>query len=389
LELEKTHGTILSLFVAAKSILWRIHINIKRAANVPPVVRLVVLLALLYIFFVSISLMGASFKFFGKDFARNLLESTASPIVGLFIGILATSLVQSSSTTTSMTVALVAGGALDVSTAIPIVIGANVGTSVTNTLVSLGHIGRPDEFERAFAAATVHDFFNLLSVAVIFPLQVTTNVLGWLASHLAQVFADIGGLYLFNPLKTVVKPSVNMLTRMTHETGWLMLVISVFLLFFALRFIVKNLKAVVIGKVEAFFTSTLFKNAFRSLLLGLFLTVAVQSSSITTSLAVPLAGAGILTLDQIFPMTLGANVGTTITAILAALVTGELTAVTVAFAHLLFNIIGIMVIWPARRIPLGLARGLARASLKSKLLPITYVLLVFFGIPLLLIWIVG
>jgi sodium-dependent phosphate cotransporter len=389
LELEKTHGTILSLFVAAKSILWRIHINIKRAANVPPVVRLVVLLALLYIFFVSISLMGASFKFFGKDFARNLLESTASPIVGLFIGILATSLVQSSSTTTSMTVALVAGGALDVSTAIPIVIGANVGTSVTNTLVSLGHIGRPDEFERAFAAATVHDFFNLLSVAVIFPLQVTTNVLGWLASHLAQVFADIGGLYLFNPLKTVVKPSVNMLTRMTHETGWLMLVISVFLLFFALRFIVKNLTAVVIGKVEAFFTSTLFKNAFRSLLLGLFLTVAVQSSSITTSLAVPLAGAGILTLDQIFPMTLGANVGTTITAILAALVTGELTAVTVAFAHLLFNIIGIMVIWPARRIPLGLARGLARASLKSKLLPITYVLLVFFGIPLLLIWIVG
>jgi sodium-dependent phosphate cotransporter len=379
----------LSLFVAAKPILWRIHINIKRAASVPPVVRLVVLLALLYIFFVSISLMGASFKFFGKDFARNLLESTANPVVGLFIGILATSLVQSSSTTTSMTVALVAGGALHVSTAIPIVIGANVGTSVTNTLVSLGHIGRSDEFERAFAAATVHDFFNLLSVAVIFPLQVTTNVLGWLASHLAQVFADIGGLYLFNPLKTVVKPSVNMLTRMTHETGWLMLVISVFLLFFALRFIVKNLKAVVIGKVEAFFTSTLFKNAFRSLLLGLFLTVAVQSSSITTSLAVPLAGAGILTLDQIFPMTLGANVGTTITAILAALVTGELAAVTVAFAHLLFNIIGIMVIWPARRIPLRMARELARASVKSKLLPIMYILLVFFGIPLLLIWIVG
>jgi sodium-dependent phosphate cotransporter len=75
--------------------------------------RLLALLALLYLFFVSISLMGASFKFFGKDFAKHLLETTANPYVGLFIGILATSIVQSSSTTTSMTVALVAGGALD------------------------------------------------------------------------------------------------------------------------------------------------------------------------------------------------------------------------------------------------------------------------------------
>lgn len=355
----------------------------------PPVVRLAILLGLLYIFFVSISLMGASFKFFGKDVARQLLETTSNPLVGLFIGILATSIVQSSSTTTSMTVALVAGGGLDVTHAIPVVIGANVGTSVTNTLVSLGHIGRSDEFERAFGAATVHDFFNLLAVATIFPLQVTTNVLGRAAELLGSLFADVGGLKLLNPLKAVVKPSVNAITQATHETGWLMLVVSVLLLFFALRYIVKNLKAVVIGKVEAFFTTRLFKNAFRSMLLGLVLTIAVQSSSITTSLVVPLAGAGILTLEQIFPLTLGANVGTTITAVLAALVTGELTAVTVAFAHVLFNIMGIALIWPVRGIPLRLSRGLARTAIRSKLVPLVYVLLVFFGIPLLLIWIMG
>lgn len=347
------------------------------------------LLALLYIFFVSISLMGASFKFFGKDFAKQLLETTANPLVGLFIGILATSVVQSSSTTTSMTVALVAGGGLDVTTAIPIVIGANIGTSVTNTLVSLGHVGRSDEFERAFAAATVHDFFNLMAVLIIFPLQVATNFLGYAAAFLGQRFADVGGLQLLNPLKTIVKPSVTAITQLTNETGWLILVIAVALLFFALRYIVKNLKAVVIGKVEAFFTSKLFKNATRSFLLGMVLTVAVQSSSITTSLVVPLAGAGILTLQKIFPMTLGANVGTTITAILAALVTGELAAVTVAFAHLLFNIIGIVIIWPVRWIPMRMAQALARASVRSKLVPLTYILLVFFGIPVLLIWIVG
>jgi sodium-dependent phosphate cotransporter len=120
----------------------------------------------------------------------------------------------------------------------------------------------------------------------------------------------------------------------------------------------------------------------------LVFTVLVQSSSITTSLAVPLAGAGILTLRQIFPYTLGANVGTTITAMLAALVTGEEAAVTVAFAHVLFNIFGIFIIWPIRGVPIYLAETLAQWSLKSRLLPFAYVGVVFFGIPLTLIYFV-
>ena len=95
--------------------------------------------ALLYGFFLGLDLMGIGFKLFGKDFAKMLLEQTANPLVGLFAGILATSLVQSSSTTTSMTVALVAAGGLTIEGAIPIIMGANIGTSVTNTLVSLGH----------------------------------------------------------------------------------------------------------------------------------------------------------------------------------------------------------------------------------------------------------
>jgi sodium-dependent phosphate cotransporter len=171
------------------------------------------LLALLYIFFVSISLMGASFKFFGNDFAKHLLETTANPFVALFIGILATSLFQSSSTTTSMTVALVAGGRLDVTHAIPIIVGANIGTSVTNTLVSIGHVGRSDEFKRVFAAATVNDFFNVISVIVIFPLQLATNFLDHAAAFLDVKFADVGGFKLFNPLKTIVTPAVNWITE--------------------------------------------------------------------------------------------------------------------------------------------------------------------------------
>jgi len=362
--------------------------TIPKSNTLHPLVRFALLLGLLYVFFVSISLMGESFKFFGKGFAEQLLATTSSPFVGLFIGIFATSLVQSSSTTTSMTVALVAGDALTVSIAIPIIIGANVGTSVTNTLVSVGHMSRPEEFRRAFAAATVHDFFNLIAVIIIFPLQLTTGFLERISVTLATHFTNVGGMALLNPLKAIIKPVVKWIGHATGESGVVILIISIILLFVSLRYIVVNLRALIIGRVSVFVNDKLFKNGLRAMLVGLVLTIAVQSSSITTSLAVPLAGAGILTLRQIFPYTLGANVGTTITALMAALITGSPAALAVAFAHLTFNVTGIVMIWPMKRVPLFLAESLADLALKSKIIPIVYILVVFFLLPLALIsWI--
>ena len=354
-----------------------------------PAVRLALLLLLMYVFFLSIALMGDSFKFFGSGFAEQLLTTTANPLVGLFIGIFATSLVQSSSTTTSMTVGLVAGGALTVEGAIPIIIGANVGTSVTNSLVSLGHISRPAEFRRAFAAATVHDFFNLLAVAVLFPLEMATHFIARLASFLGNRLVAFGGLELADPIDFIVDPAIALITAATGESGIIMLLIAVALLFIALRYIVANLRVLVIGRVEAFFGAVLFKNPIRAMIFGLVLTVMVQSSSITTSLAVPLAGAGILTLAQIFPFTLGANLGTTITAMMAALVTGVEASVSVAFAHVVFNVTGITLVWPVRKLPLWLATTMADLSIRSRLIPIVYVVTVFFLIPLVLIYLVG
>ncbi len=361
---------------------------IKKRTRLDLIARLGFLILLLYFFFVSISLLSASFKFFGKDFAAHLLNTTSNPFVALFIGILATSLVQSSSTVTSMTVGLVAGGALDVARAIPIVIGSNIGTSVTNTIVSIGHISRPSEFKRAFAAATVHDFFNLISVLIIFPLQLSTNFLGKSSTFCSHLVEESGGMKLLNPLKLIVDPCVKLITKLTSGSGILMVIIAAVLLFLALRYIVINLRLLVIGKVEAFFNRTLFRNTPTALMLGLVITVMVQSSSITTSLAVPLVGAGILTLRQIFPFTLGANVGTTITAMLASLVTSAEAAVTVAFAHLLFNIFGIILIWPIKFLPLALAETLAKWSLRSKFVPFLYIMMIFFVIPVLLIFFV-
>ncbi len=126
----------------------------------------------LYLFLIGISGMSAAFKMGFKETAENLLRAATSPMVGLFIGILSTTIVQSSSTTTTLIVGLVAGvggGAVPLSGAIFMVMGANVGTTVTAQIVSLGHITRKSEFRRAFAATSVHDTLNLVTVSIMLP----------------------------------------------------------------------------------------------------------------------------------------------------------------------------------------------------------------------------
>jgi len=330
--------------------------------------------------------MGASLKMMGKGVATTLIQTTTNPFVGLFIGILATSIIQSSSSTTSIVVGMVGGGVLNVANAIPIIMGANIGTSVTNTLASLTQINRSVEFQRSFSAAIVHDYFNLLAVLVIFPLQYFTNFLGRLATVMGQEFQHIGGLKFLSPLKALTSPLVDVLKRWIGNYPWILFILALFLLLFALTRMVKALKVLVVNKAEAWFDRYLFKTAFRAFLVGLLLTVMVQSSSITTSLVVPMAGAGLLTIAQFFPYTLGANIGTTVTAMLAALVTGNLAAIIVAFSHLLFNISGMIIWWPLKFVPIFFAQSFARFSIRNKLFPILYIVIVFFVIPIVIIY---
>ena len=139
--------------------------------------------------------------------------------------------------------------------------------------------------------------------------------------------------------------------------------------------------------MEALVSRALAKNAWIAIAVGIVATVMVQSSSITTSLLVPLAGAGVLTLRQAFPVTLGANIGTTVTALLAALAATDANAVaglTIALVHLLFNLSGTLLVYPfepIRRIPLLFATKLANIAAESKGLAIAYVMILFYAIP--------
>jgi solute carrier family 34 (sodium-dependent phosphate cotransporter) len=125
---------------------------------------------------------------------------------------------------------------------------------------------------------------------------------------------------------------------------------------------------------------------------GILVTIAVQSSSITTSILVPLAGAGVLSLRNAYPVTLGANVGTTITALLASLAAARPEALTVALAHTIFNVSGILILYPlprVREIPLRAAEGLATMAARNRSLVAGYTIGLFLVVPALGVVIFG
>lgn len=321
--------------------------------------------AALYAFFVSIDLMSAAFKISGKGFTQGLLGTVSDPLAGLILGFLTTSLVQSSSTTTSIVVGLVAAGSFPLGIAIPIIMGANIGTTVTNTIVSMGHITRRHEFSRAFAAGTVHDFFNILAVIVLFPIEMAFHPVERSAVFLEELFADAGGFQFVSPLKAIVKPATHTLLEALPNPVVLVL-IALGVLFVSLTLMVRVMRKAVLVRVEHLFDRVLFRNDFASFLLGWILTALVQSSSATTSMVIPLAGTGVLSLRKIFPYTMGANLGTTITALLASLATGNPMAMTVALSHLVFNVFGIVIFYPLRMIPISLARRVGRIAGRSR-----------------------
>ena len=335
--------------------------------------RLIVLLSILYVFFVAIKLMGDSAKGMGKMLAAQFMnEGVSSALLGLFLGIFATSIVQSSSTVTAMIVGMVAGGAFSLEMAIPIIMGANIGTTVTNTIVSMGHVHHRAEFRRAFAAGTVHDIFNIMAVIVLFPLEQATHFLQhgatWLSARLMGQ-----SLGQFDGLKHAVDPVLDLAKDVLPHEG-LRLALSLVLLLISLTLLVKFMRSIMENRLAHMIDSVLFRNAATSMAMGLIFTLLVQSSSVTTSLVVPLVGAGILSVRQIFPYTLGSNVGTTVTALLAAMVfaaTGSApeasrAALTVALVHTLFNTSGIVVLYPFRSVPINLARRLAIVTARSR-----------------------
>ncbi|ALO44675.1 Na/Pi symporter [Pseudoalteromonas phenolica] len=350
---------------------------------------------LVYLVLVAVGTVSGGFKLAsgGSAGAKEIFSFATNPFVALLLGALATALVQSSSTVTSVIVGLVAGG-LPISIAIPMVMGANIGTTITNTLVSIGHIRSKEEFQRAFSASTVHDFFNLLAVLIFLPLEIMFGLLEKFASSLAHLFVGDADLSLksYNFIKPLVKPAVGLVKDAVSfldgkAVGIAMVIIGIAMILFAVTTLGKLLKKALVGKAKDLLHGAIGRGPIAGITSGAAVTVMVQSSSTTTSLMIPLAGSGVFTTRQIYPFTLGANIGTTITALLAATsITGPAAevALTIALVHVMFNVFAVALIYGMpllREIPLQLADKLAKIGAENKPAALGYVLGSFFVLP--------
>ncbi|HZY80524.1 MAG TPA: Na/Pi symporter [Cyclobacteriaceae bacterium] len=352
------------------------------------------ILAALFIFLLALDLMISSLQHLGASAAETIIMATSNPFTGLFIGLLVTAIIQSSSATTSMVVALVASGSITLEGAIPIIMGANVGTTITSTIVSLGFITRKKEFRRAVSAGTYHDFFNILTVMILFPLEYYYGFLSGVSEQIANAFFN-------QPLGTTTRISflggglgtlINSIVQLI-DNGFILVILSFVLLFGSILFFRRVLSKILgletqaqsgEGGVQRFF----FRSSFKSFGWGLVLTAAIRSSTITTSLVVPLVAKKVIRLNQAVPFILGANIGTTITAFIAAMSNSNI-AISIAIAHFLFNFIGVLIfsfIPYVKTIPVNLAKGLGKLTIRYRLAGFVYILLTFFFIPFSLIY---
>ena len=348
-----------------------------------------------YGLFVSIDWLNIGFQSILGPEVEALLPLAANPWLGLLLGILATALIQSSSVVTTLLVGLVAGG-LPLATAIPMVMGANLGTTITNTLVSLGYVGDDEGFERGFAAATIHDCFNLVALLIFFPLEVVLHPLEqlsrWLSDQLLGVdFMTMG----ITPMDGLLYPSrwlmafgVNQISGpwdslllFSASVGGLMISVT------TLSWLMKHWLNT--PAKDAVHWVTGHGSGLGGLATGATITALAQSSSMTTSLMVPLASAGLVTLQDVYPFVLGANIGTCITALLATLALSNPVALQLALVHLGFNLLAVSLIYglpPLRAVPLAIAQQLATAARQYRILAIAYVVGVFFLVPFLALW---
>ena len=235
-------------------------------------------------------------KIAGEQLRGILAAMTRNRVMGVFTGILITALIQSSSATTVMVVSFVNAGLLNLAQSIGVIMGANVGTTVTAWMISLFGFGK-------FSISIVSIPLLGIGLPLIFSAKSKRKSLGEFIFGFAFLFL---GLDLLKSSMPDLQNNPEVL-------------------------------AFVSGFSDLGFLSTLI-----FLVIGTVLTVIVQSSSATVAITLIMCSRGWIGFESAAAMIMGENIGTTITANLAAL-SANVSAKRAAFAHLIFNILG--VIW--------------------------------------------
>lgn len=421
----------------------------KKESNLIIGLKLFAIFSTLYFFMWSSSILSQAFNLTSYHYAGHFIRTSGflqNPLIGLMVGIITTVVFQSSGAVTSVLVTIVGSGVLNVRQSIPIIMGANLGTSVTNTVVSLIVYRKKENFEIAMTAGIVHDMYNMMSVVFMLPIELLLHPLEYTSIWMLNLFGtsshtEIGELqflsYLVKPLvdvvimidkektsnldpNVIVPSNISLVKRCCNSERRgneticnecfslfskldfsdnvvciLLLVIAMVTLFTCLIFVVRVTKSLLGGKLlnwvaklarqEYKFPYSMFVG-YIFILVGMIITIILHSSGVFTSMLVPLAGGDVLNLMQIYELTLGSNVGTTTTGILAALSAQSkypLQTLQVALCHFIFNVAGILMFYsfPHTTLPIWASKRFGTLSAKSMWFSIGYLVIVFLVAP--------
>eukprot|EP00934_Nitzschia_sp_Nitz4_P000057 Nitzschia sp. Nitz4//scaffold316_size20630//13831//16335//NITZ4_008657-RA/size20630-processed-gene-0.27-mRNA-1//-1//CDS//3329547517//57//frame0 len=400
----------------------------------------------LYFLGLGLELLSGGATVFSTCFAAPIVAKSENAFSDLMSGLLLTVLLQGSSSTFTLVVNLLRDDhrMINMRQAIFIMMGANIGTTITNTIVALGHFRHSSQLELAFAGATVHDLFNIFTVLVLFPLEAASGFLESLSKRLVtganteyvnrwlgpvqslvrplafkllipneDIIHDVaagGSCSSFYPIECInpdtptfdTCPNVGLIScdpdsgdcpsffdpsagqKGDQASGLVVLIIGLVLTFLSLFSIVHVLSKLLHGvSLRVLYKATNI-NGWLLILFGTGLTLLLQSSSMTVSFLTPVVGMGALRIRQMYPLSIGANLGTAISVIITVSSMENGQALQLAVAHFLFNTMGIL-IWyalpPMRHLPLTCAKRLGQYAKVWHSIAVLYVLMVFFVLP--------
>ncbi|VDI67023.1 solute carrier family 34 (sodium-dependent phosphate cotransporter), partial [Mytilus galloprovincialis] len=330
------------------------------------------LLALLYTFVCTLDFLSSAFRLLGGKAVGEALSSSvlaSNPIAGLMIGVLSTVLVQSSSTSTTVVVSMISAD--KVATGYLYRLSKAIIDSLPQ---SNGTVSEPE-----FLKAITKPFTSFI-------VSIDSGVIAKLAQGKDENVTTMmkGGV-----MKDIGWNDTN--------TGILLLVLSLIILCICLVLIVKLLHSVLSGKIAKIIRRIVnanskgclgFLTGLLAILIGAGLTFLVQSSSIFTSACTPLVGLGIIHIDRMYPMTLGANIGTTGTSLLAAFASAGSgnfdNTLQIALCHLFFNLTGVFafyIIYPMRKLPIGAAKFMGNVTANYRWFALVYLISMYFLFP--------
>tara|TARA_Y100000034_G_scaffold75166_1_gene90296 strand:+ start:6398 stop:7474 length:1077 start_codon:yes stop_codon:yes gene_type:complete len=343
------------------------------------------LVLFLYLFILSIELIKKSSLLLAPGVKSFLLQSL-HPIKALAFGWFSTAIVQSSGAISTITATFAGNNLINFPTAVYIVIGAALGTTITAIIISLITVSaKRKDFRHGFEIGLCYAIYSALLVIIAFLLEYFFKFFSKTSIFLAsRISGKISLLKIPDLVGVITSPIINPLFNNSNKI--FILILGFAILIFSLRYVGKAVIGVFGGEENArSFIDKHFESKYKAYLIGALLTAILFSSSITIGLLVPLAVTRLIGLRRAIPFILGADLGTFTDVLLAALIIDKIPALAIALVYIMIAVLGAVIFLPNTKFLFKATKYISKGLIKISRKKALYILIALIVIPLLVI----